>query len=141
MRCKEAGRRTSSLKDGTMMESWNADVSLLDDRPVIVLGLPLERGPAFPRRACSEFPLFAKGRNHTPLPDCKSEERYGYRLAGGSQRGFLAPAIRGRLRKRADNRPKLFRHDPRHFARCWRASRAHERIQGGAWARGRSWRE
>src|SRR5438445_3730692 len=118
MRQREAGRRTSSLKEGTMMESSNSDVSLVDDRPVIVLGLALERGPAFPRHACSEFPLFAKEQNHPPLPDCKSEERYGYRLAGGSQRGFLAPAIRGRLRKRAGNRPKLFRHDPQHFARC-----------------------
>src|SRR6266850_4509166 len=118
MRSRESGRRASSLKDGTMMESWNTDVSPVDDRPVIVLCLGLERGPAFPRRACSEFLLFAKEQNHTPLPDCKSEERYGYRLAGGSQRGFPAPAIRGRLRKRADNRPKLFRLDPRHLARC-----------------------
>src|SRR6266704_3074984 len=127
MRSRECGRRASSLNDGTMTESSNADVALEEDRPVIVLGLALERGRAFPRHACSEFPLLAKEQNHTPLPDCKSEERYGYQLAGGSRRGFLAPATRGRLRKREGNRPKLFRHDPRHFAQCWRASHAHER--------------
>src|SRR2546426_11759619 len=115
MRSRECGRRASSLNDGTMTESSNADVSLEEDRPVIVLGLALERGRAFPRHACSEFPLLAKEQNHTHLSDCKSEERYGYQLAGGSRRGFIVPATRGRIRKRKVYLSKLFRHYSQRF--------------------------
>src|SRR6266851_1441199 len=77
MSSKDRGRRRSSLKDGTMMESWNAEAARSGEGLVISFKPGSRPEGAFPRRAYSEFPQSAKERNHTLVLDYKSGEKYG----------------------------------------------------------------